>query len=209
MRFISRGDLTVPNTLTVIRILMAAGAARLFMTGGSGVLATILCIIASILDYFDGWYARKFRQFTKLGAHLDPFADKVLIAVIFISLSLTLRWTWFSLFVGVILFREVVITVYRFTVRRKSGVFVPASRLGKMKTTVQCLVGNSILFYMYIYPGRLPQQGWLIFTVMMITLFITVDSGLRYILPSCSDGKKRSVIERLFQWIFGIRAREV
>lgn len=209
MRLISRGDLTVPNTMTVIRILMAAGAAHLFMTGGSGVIATILCIIASILDYFDGWYARKFRQFTKLGAHLDPFADKVLIAVIFISLSLTLRWTWFSLFIIAMLIREVVITVYRFAVRRKSGVFVPASRLGKVKTTVQCLVGNSILFYIYIYPGRPPQEGWLIFTVMMVTLFITVDSGLRYILPSCSDGKKRSVIERLFQWIFGIRAREV
>jgi len=209
MRLISRGDLTVPNTLTVIRILMAAWAARLFMAGGAGELATMLCIIASILDYFDGWYARKFRQFTKLGAHLDPFADKVLIAVIFISISLTLRWMWFSLFVGVMLFREIVITIYRFSVRRKSGTFVPASRLGKIKTTMQCLVGNSILFYIHIYPGHLPHEGWLIFSAMMITLFITVDSGLRYILPSCSDGKKRSVIERLLQWIFGIRAREV
>jgi CDP-diacylglycerol--glycerol-3-phosphate 3-phosphatidyltransferase len=188
---------------------MAAVAAVLFAYYRQNELAAWLCIIASLLDYFDGWYARRFRQKTRLGAHLDPFADKVLISVVFITLSYHLRWNWFSLFVAIILLRELIITVYRMLVRKRSGMFIPASKLGKTKTLVQCVVCDSILFYIFIHPGRIPSEGWLIFIAMTITLFITIDSGSRYILPSCSDGKKRSIGERLYQLIFGVRAREV
>jgi CDP-diacylglycerol--glycerol-3-phosphate 3-phosphatidyltransferase len=209
MRRISRQDITVPNILTLLRILMALCAALLFILGdGFASIAASMLLIASALDFFDGWYARRFRQTTSLGAHLDPFADKVMTAVIFVTLSYRFWWSWFTLFVAVILFREIIITVYRMMIHSKSGTLVPASILGKVKTVVQCIVGDILIFYIYIYPGRMPGHRWLIFIAMMITMAITVDSGLRYILPSCADGKKRSVIERLMQWIFGIGARE-
>jgi CDP-diacylglycerol--glycerol-3-phosphate 3-phosphatidyltransferase len=205
----NRNDLTVPNVLTLFRILMALVAGGFFLYHRGEAYATLLCIVASILDYFDGWYARRFRQSTKLGTHLDPFADKVLISVVFVSLSLALQWLWFTFFVGIILLRELTITIHRVLKRKKSGVFVPASNLGKIKTMIQCVVGDSILFYVFIHPGKIPGNGWLVFFAMMITLFVTIDSGMRYLLPSCSDGKKRSVLERFCQWIFGIKAREV
>ncbi|MBN1163089.1 MAG: CDP-diacylglycerol--glycerol-3-phosphate 3-phosphatidyltransferase [Candidatus Krumholzibacteriota bacterium] len=209
MPIVSRREITVPNILTLLRIIMALVSAIFFMRGERRALAASILIVASLLDYFDGWYARKFHQTTRLGSHLDPFADKVLISVIFIALSFTFRWNWFSFFVAVMLFREVLITVFRMRVRRKSGDFIPASRLGKLKTTVQCVVGDSLLFYIFIHPGRQPSHNYFIFALMMLTMFITVDSGLRYLLPCCSDGKKRSALERLIQWIFGVRAREV
>ncbi|MBU8922755.1 MAG: hypothetical protein KOO63_13130, partial [Bacteroidales bacterium] len=111
--------------------------------------------------------------------------------------------------VGVILLREVLVTMYRIVVRRKAGVFVPASWLGKVKTTVQCLVGDGMLFYLFIYPARIPEKYWVVFALMLVTVTITVDSGLCYVLPKCRDGKKRSVIERILQWLPGKRAREV
>jgi CDP-diacylglycerol--glycerol-3-phosphate 3-phosphatidyltransferase len=189
---------------------MAVLAAMLFVRGDSyGSVAASMLIIASALDFFDGWYARKFKQTTSLGAHLDPFADKVMIAVIFITLSIRFWWSWFTLFVAVILLREIIITVYRMMIHNRSGTLVPASLLGKVKTVIQYIVGDILIFYIYIYPGRMLGHHWLIFIAMMITMAVTVDSGLRYILPSCADGKKRSVIERLMQWIFGIGAREV
>ncbi len=188
---------------------MALAAGILFILHWGEEAASLMCIFASILDYFDGWYARKFKQSTKLGAHLDPFADKVLIAIIFLSLSFILHWLWFVIFVGMILLREALITIYRIEKRRISGVFTPASKMGKIKTAVQCIVGSSLLFYIYIYPGKIPTNMWFVFFIMTVTLFITVDSGLRYLLPSCSDGKKRSAFERLCQWIFGSRAKEV
>lgn len=209
MAIISRKEITVPNILTLLRMLMALAAAALILGGGNTALAAGMLIIASVLDYFDGWYARKFHQKTKLGAHLDPFADKVLISVIFLILAGLFRWPWFSFFVAVILAREILITLYRMIMRRKTGALLPASRLGKIKTTIQCLAGDSMVFFIFIYPARVPERNWIIFSVMAVTMFITVDSGLRYLLPKCSDGKKRSVLERIVQWIFAAGVREV
>lgn len=200
MRKIERRDLTVPNILTVLRMLMALAAAVLLISvNGHRTLAATLLLCAMLLDYFDGWYARRFHQTTSLGAHLDPFADKVMIAVIFITLMLEFRSPWFSLFVGVILARELIITIFRWRVHEKSGTLVPASLLGKVKTVVQCIVGGALIFYIYIYPGTVPESRQLIFAAMLLTTVVTVDSGLRYVLPRCSDGKKRSVVERIIQ----------
>lgn len=195
--------------MTCLRMLMAVTAGVLFWQGFYGSLAAVLCIAASVLDYFDGWYARRYGQSTKLGAHLDPFADKVLITVVLVALSFAVRWTWFSFLVAMILVREASITVYRMVMLRRSGRFMPASRLGKIKTTVQCVVGDTLLFYIFIYPRSVPESGTIIFIALLVTFFITIDSGLRYVLPSCSDGKKRSALERLYQLIFGVRAREM
>ena len=210
MRRIERRDITVPNVLTVLRMLMAMAAALLMLSGnGRMVIAASLLLVAMLLDYFDGWYARKFHQTTSLGAHLDPFADKVMIAVIFVALALELRSQWFTFFVCVILARELVITLYRWRVHERSGTLVPASLLGKVKTVVQCIVGGSLIFYIYLYPGTIPEDHRAIFVAMLLTTFVTVDSGMRYVLPSCRDGKKRSVVERLIQHVFGVGAREV
>ncbi|UCF04875.1 MAG: CDP-diacylglycerol--glycerol-3-phosphate 3-phosphatidyltransferase [bacterium] len=206
---IAKSDLTVPNTLTCIRIIMAIAAGFFFVQHRHEAIAASLCISASLLDYFDGWYARKFHQTTRLGAHLDPFADKVLICVMFITLSYTLRWRWFSLFVCIILVREVIITGYRIYIRRRSGKFIPASMLGKIKTLIQCIVGGLLLFYIFVYPEKMPTNVGLIFVLMVFTSFVTIDSGLRYLLPTCADGKRRSALERLYQFVLGIRAREV
>jgi CDP-diacylglycerol--glycerol-3-phosphate 3-phosphatidyltransferase len=210
MRSIERRDFTVPNVLTVLRMLMASAAAILLSTGsGRRGLAASLLLVAMLLDYFDGWYVRKFRQTTSLGAHLDPFADKVMIAVIFIAIAVDMHSPWFTFFVCVILARELGITIFRWRVHERSGALVPASPLGKAKTLVQCIVGGSMIFYIYMYPGRVPENHQSIFVVMLVTTFLTVDSGLRYVLPRCSDGKKRSVVERLIQHVFGVGAREV
>ncbi len=204
MRAARREDITVPNFLTILRIAAALVAAVMFMSDYREGWAAFLCIGASILDYFDGWYARKFHQKSRLGAHLDPFADKVLIGTIFIILAGELDWQWFNVFVAIILLREFLITIYRMMVRRRFGSFIPASILGKVKTTAQCLVGDLLLFYIYIQGGEPSRHITLIFVTMTLILFITIDSGLRYLLPSCSDGKKRSVLERVYHWILGL-----
>jgi CDP-diacylglycerol---glycerol-3-phosphate 3-phosphatidyltransferase len=210
MRSIEKRYITVPNVLTVIRMLLALAAAILLLSGKEQrTLAATFLLVAMLLDYFDGWYARKYHQTTSLGAHLDPFADKVMIAVLFVTLALEFRTIWFTFFVCLILARELGITIYRWRVHKRSGSLVPASIMGKLKTVIQCIVGGSIIFYIYIYPGRMPVNHMTIFIAMLVTSFVTVDSGLRYVLPSCRDGKKRSGLERLIQHVLGIGAREV
>jgi len=209
MRTVRRQDVTIPNALTVLRIFIALAAGLLLMRSrGYAPLAVILLGVASLLDFFDGWYARRYRQTTRLGVHLDPFADKVLIFVIFLSLAREMDTPWFTLFVAVIVLREIVITAYRMVLHRRSGTLLAASVMGKAKTVVQCVVGCGLMFYIYIYPGRVPGSMTAVFAAMTAAVFVTVDSGLRYLLPRCPDGKKRSVTERLLLYLFGIGARE-
>ncbi len=208
MGIIPRREITVPNILTLIRIIAALVAMFIVRDEKYAAIAAGILIGASILDYFDGWYARKFHQKTRLGAHLDPFADKVLIAAGFLILCDVLQWRWFNAFVAVILAREVAVTVYRMIIKRRYGRFLPAGRFGKIKTAVQCIVADAMLFYIFIFPAEMPPRKWIVFTCMAFTTFVTIDSGLRYMLPACLDGKKRSVLERLLQLISSARARE-
>jgi len=101
------------------------------------------------------------------------------------------------------------ITVYRRIIRKKYGRFIKANIFGKIKTTVQSIVGDAMLFYIFVIEADPSSHSVVIFISMLITLFVTVDSGIRYILPSCSDGKKKSLTERIYQWILGLGESKV
>ncbi len=79
------GCLTVPNLLSVIRILLIPVFAVLFKNGDY-LWAVIVLAISGLTDFFDGKIARKFNQISALGKILDPIADKlsqITIAVMF------------------------------------------------------------------------------------------------------------------------------
>jgi len=205
---IDRKNMTLPNALTLMRILLAFVALFVFFYFHNYVLMFWVFLLASLLDYIDGWYARRFNSFTGLGVHIDPIADKILITAMFLVISISLKWHWFYFLFGVMVVRELTITFYRIFKLSRESVLVPASWLGKLKALVQYIVGNSIVFYLYISPGKIPEQR-IVVPIMLVTVFITIDSGLMYLLPSCEDGRKRSFIERLAQWILSWSAREV
>jgi len=205
---IDRRNITLPNALTLTRILLAFVALFVFFYFNNYRLMFWIFLIASLLDYIDGWYARRFNSFTGLGVHIDPLADKILITSMFFVISLSLKWHWFYFLFGVMVFREVAITFYRIFKLSRDSILVPASWLGKLKALVQYIVGNSIIFYLYINPGKIPEQR-IVVPIMLVTVFITIDSGLMYLLPSCEDGRKRSFIERIAQWILNWSAKEV
>ena len=145
--------LTVPNVVTVLRILMAVLAAVCFATGRAVELAVLLCIAAALLDIFDGWYARAFSQCSHLGEHLDPLADKLLMAVVYgvIAVAMGSGVIWVLTFF--IALREVAMTVFRSYSLRRHQRFIPANRLGKVKMILQSTVGLAILAYAYLING--------------------------------------------------------
>jgi len=124
---------TLPNALTALRIFLVPILVVFLLTEyklvGLGVF-----IIASLTDWFDGYLARTRKQITTLGQLLDPIADKLLITGAFISLvELDLAPAWM---VVIIIGRELAISGLRI-VAADQGVKIPASPLGKYKTTVQ------------------------------------------------------------------------
>ncbi|OZB05937.1 MAG: CDP-diacylglycerol--glycerol-3-phosphate 3-phosphatidyltransferase, partial [Idiomarina sp. 34-48-12] len=72
----------IPNVLTSFRILLIPVFLIIYYLPGQDAhfWAAFVFAIAGITDALDGWVARKFNQFTKFGAFLDPVADKVMVA---------------------------------------------------------------------------------------------------------------------------------
>lgn len=110
------GCLTVPNLLSLIRILLIPVFGVLFYNGHIG-WAVIILIVSGLTDLFDGKIARRFNQVSELGKMLDPIADKLtqitIAIVIFLefnkSADPTMQWfKWVFLF---FLFKELLMVI--------------------------------------------------------------------------------------------------
>lgn len=80
-------NLTVPNALSVLRILIVPFFAWMFLTGHV-IIAAILLGLSGLTDCFDGMIARRFNQITELGKMLDPLADKLTQGVVALCLAI-------------------------------------------------------------------------------------------------------------------------
>lgn len=85
-----KGCLTIPNLLSVIRIILVPVFAVLF-TNGHQVAALIVLAVSGLTDFFDGKIARHFNQVSELGKILDPVADKITQITIAIMLLILFR----------------------------------------------------------------------------------------------------------------------
>lgn len=144
---------TLPNILTALRLLAAPLIAVMFLTFPrpfADFAAMGLFIVASLTDYLDGYLARRWKQVTKLGAMLDPIADKamvviaLMIIVAFSSLSFVL-----VLPAALILFREVFVSGLREFLGDTAGT-LKVTKLAKWKTATQ-MVAIAVLFAQGIF----------------------------------------------------------
>lgn len=79
--------MNIPNSLTILRILLIPFYIGLLIYGKYD-QALIVLIVAGLTDALDGAIARVKNQYTRLGAVLDPLADKLLLTSGFITLSM-------------------------------------------------------------------------------------------------------------------------
>ena len=157
---------TVPNVLTWLRILAIPLVVILFYLPfhWSDPAAGLLFAAAGITDSLDGYFARKLGQTSRLGAFLDPVADKLIVAVaLVLMVSKDPRWT-VVLTASVIIGREIAISALReWMAEIGQRTKVAVSRLGKYKTILQ-IVGLSMMLYrwdlfgMPIYQLGLPAD---------------------------------------------------
>lgn len=76
MKDLFKGSLTIPNLLSLIRILLIPVFAYLFYNDQK-IAAVAVLAVSGLSDTFDGQIARKFNQVSALGKILDPVADKL------------------------------------------------------------------------------------------------------------------------------------
>lgn len=171
--------LTAANQLTLLRILLVPVFA-LFMLYGQAGWALVTFSVAGITDALDGLIARWTGQITTIGAWLDPMADKLLVATMFVMLTVPGLGMpqrlplWLTV---IVLSRDIVIvvtvTVVNLAVSRRT--FKP-SLLGKLATMIYVLTGLAALYANYT-GMRLAVVEWCVYA----SLFITLASGMHYV----------------------------
>jgi len=171
-------SLNLPNALALFRIALAP-LMLWFLVDRNNILfsswhpswldyfAGLIFVIASVTDFFDGFIARQWDQMTKLGAVLDPLADKMLMLAGFLGLVVIDRASAFAVFL--ILSREFFITGLR-VVAVGEGKNVASTMAGKVKTVVQMIaIGFLIMNW--------PFATELLWFAVVLTLY----SGYEYI----------------------------
>ncbi len=138
----------LPNSLTFLRLLAAPGVAVMFLYFArpwADWLALVLFLGAAITDYFDGYLARLWRQESRLGAMLDPIADKAMVVIALLVITgYSGMDPWLILPATIILFREVFVSGLREYLGNTSRLLA-VTKLAKWKTTAQ-MVAISVLF---------------------------------------------------------------
>ncbi len=167
--------LNLPNLLSICRILLVPPLVVVLLTQfedkewwGLG-----LFLLAALMDFFDGYLARRRRQVTRLGTLLDPAADKILISAAFISLvEMGLAPAWM---VVVIVAREFAVSTLRSFAAAETMV-IPAGFLGKVKTVVQIIAVSALIIHNQL-PGELRHVS---LVSLWAALVISVYSGVEY-----------------------------
>lgn len=194
--------LNLPNTLSLLRILLAPVFLYLFLSDSDTYvfLSFIVYTFAALTDWYDGWYARKYGYKTRWGQFIDPLADKILTSFAFIGFYLlkqkhpeflgSVEFIPIWVLVSIIILRDIILTIAR-SVRELRGKEFKTSIISKTKTFIQMtfvflvigllsvgtlLKGTDTGYYML----RFLQSNINYYLLLIITL-LTAASGFAYI----------------------------
>jgi len=168
--------LNVPNLLSICRILLVPPLVVVLLTKfpGKEFVGLGLFLLAALMDFLDGFLARRRNQVTRLGTLLDPAADKILISAAFISLveldhELVPAWI-----VVVIIAREFAVSSLR-SFAAAENLIIPSGMSGKIKTFLQIVSIALLIIYQQLDKFRhlAPISLW-------VALLVTVYSGVEY-----------------------------
>ena len=174
---------TVPNMLTLSRLPLSA---VLFMCISYEwwFAALLTFCIASLTDWIDGWWARKFNQMSAFGRTFDPLVDKVLVGGAFIYLMPVKEAGLMPWMVTVIIGRELLVTGIRGYVEAMGKKF-GADWFGKLKMILQCVALTAILLVMTLRGQTWASEGIRPLEIVQIVIIYvmvaaTIGSGLQY-----------------------------
>jgi len=166
--------MNLPNTLTLLRILLVPAVLTAILYRYWPV-ALVLFAVAALSDFLDGLLARLLHQKTRLGAYLDPLADKLLVCSCFPALAARADLpTWLAVLVVA---RDLFVVLgagilYLLSAERQ---FLP-SRWGKTATALQLLTVCLFLFSQIV-----PLHPVLLQALVVATGLVTLCSGAAYL----------------------------
>lgn len=165
----------LPNAISLLRILLIAPI-LLFVLQGEYALALLLFVIAGGSDGVDGYLAVRFNWQTRIGALLDPVADKLLVTGLFITLAIMqLIPVWLAV---IVIARDIIIfsgaVAYNYLIKPVEG---EPTRISKLNTALQLLF---LLFVLSRAGFDWPDE--ITITVLGASVLVTVViSGIDYV----------------------------
>lgn len=142
---------TLPNLMTLSRVVLIYVAVALYLSGAFG-WALAIGTVAGLTDLFDGIVARRTGQVTRLGEVLDQFSDLIFETQAF-TLYIVVGWAWGVPLLALYLFRELwVVSIRRFTAEYRIN--IQSNFLGKLKTN---FIGYGSLLLFASLSGQLPE----------------------------------------------------
>jgi len=167
--------LNLPNLISLARLLLVPLEIWLILVGHYG-LAFWVLVAAGISDALDGFIAKRFDRRTRLGALLDPVADKAMLVSVYITLGAA-HQLWTSLVILVV-FRDVMIVggfllIQLFAVPKH----YESLYISKLNTGVQIMLVGFVLARL----GLGAAAGQIDLVLSLIVGATTVVSGLSYL----------------------------
>ncbi|SDB08310.1 CDP-diacylglycerol--glycerol-3-phosphate 3-phosphatidyltransferase [Desulfonatronum thiosulfatophilum] len=171
------GNWTIPNLITVARMILVPVFVMMFITEQFGI-ALALFLVAGLSDALDGYLARRLNQGSRLGAMLDPIADKLLLVTAYACLGIVgLIANWLAVLV---IAREFVI-LGGIGLLQLNGVDVRnrvrPTVLGKLNTCGQVLL---VVVVLSAYSLAMPLAGLVQFLVIAVAV-VSILSGMHYV----------------------------
>jgi CDP-diacylglycerol--glycerol-3-phosphate 3-phosphatidyltransferase len=185
------------NQMTFLRLIFLPIPCALLFGGPTHKgLALLLFIAAGLTDYLDGHLARKHGA-TRLGALIDPMADKIYITAMFVPLAwqgIVPIWMVLLLFI-----REYTVTELR-SIHGSGGVDFRTSELAKYKTTIQ-MIGGGVIILNEIFRQHwtvwIPLGAFFAFSLLLATHTYRMRGRL---------GSRILTLMSLIAWVLVMRA---
>ena len=175
--------MSLPNKLTILRIILVPVFIILYLTGHY-YIATVIFVVASLTDMFDGKIARARGLVTNFGKIMDPLADKILVYAAFVLLVEDGSIKGWMLIV--ILAREFLVAGLR-TVAAADGIVIAADMSGKIKTVLQMIAVPLLMIRNWPFALiGIPMDQIMLWACLAMTVY----SGCEYVI------KNRQVISK-------------
>ena len=166
----------IPNIITLLRFLLVPPLVLLLLNHQYGA-ALIVFAVAGFSDALDGYLAHHYSWSSRLGAIMDPLADKLLL----VSSFVTLGWLGLIPFwlVALVIFRDLVIVIgamsYHWCVEYLDTAY--PTLVSKMNTFAQIMLVLAVMFSESVQPVPAMWIEILLYSVLVTTIW----SGLDYV----------------------------
>lgn len=166
--------LTIPNLLTLLRIVLLPFIIWSYVGLHSFKLTIVLLAISALSDVLDGAIARKFNMVSDLGKALDPVADKLTQVSLVLCLAFSHPLMWYLLALCVV--RETTMLILGLiTMKRTNGVF-SAKWYGKLSTVMLYATGLALL----VFPKMPAWLSTLLVVLCMFCVFLALVLYVRF-----------------------------